>query len=73
MIIDETESKSIYLSQMEEFREAMTNKRRERDLHIRIKDMHIHMRETELKKEEEIKQREEALKKQENELRIRDE
>jgi hypothetical protein len=52
MIIDAAESKSAYLSQMEEFRDAMTNKRCERDLHIRIKEMHTHMRETELKKEE---------------------
>jgi hypothetical protein len=40
---------------MEEFREAMANKYRERDLHVHIKEMHIHIRETELKKEEELK------------------
>jgi hypothetical protein len=62
MIIDAVESKSAYLRLMEEFREAKTIKRRERDLHIHIKEMHIHMRETELKKEEVLQQREETLK-----------
>jgi hypothetical protein len=40
---------------MEEFREPMANKYRERDLYVHIKEMHIHIRETELKKEEELK------------------
>jgi hypothetical protein len=53
MIIDAAESKSAYLRQMEEFRQARANKHHERDLHVRIKEMHTHMRETELKEEEE--------------------
>jgi hypothetical protein len=49
---------------MEEFREAMANKCRERDLHVRIKKIYTHMRENELKEEEEeLKQREKTLKK----------
>jgi hypothetical protein len=48
MIIDATESTSVYLRQMEEFRQAKANKHRERDLNIHIKEMHTHMRETEL-------------------------
>jgi hypothetical protein len=35
---------------MEEFRQAMANKRREKGLHIHIKEMDTHMREIELKK-----------------------
>jgi hypothetical protein len=70
MIIDAVELKSVYLRRMEEFRQARTNKHRERSLHVHIKEMHTHMRETELKEEEEIKQHEEALKKREEELRI---
>jgi hypothetical protein len=48
-------SKSTYLRQMEEFREARANKHHERDIHVHIKGMHTHMRETELKEEEEVK------------------
>jgi hypothetical protein len=57
---------------MEAFREAGTNKHRERDLHVHWKGMHTHMRETELNKEEEekLKQCEDALKKWEKELMI---
>jgi hypothetical protein len=44
MIIDATESKSVYLRQMEEFRQAKANKHRERDLNIHIKEMHSHER-----------------------------
>jgi hypothetical protein len=63
MIIDAVESKSVYLRRIEEFRPARANKRRERDLHVRIKEMHTHMREIELREEEEEhKQRGEALK-----------
>jgi hypothetical protein len=53
MIIDAAESKSVYLRLIEEFCEARANKRRERDIKVRIKEMHTHMRETELMKEEE--------------------
>jgi hypothetical protein len=62
MIIDAAESKSVYLRLIEEFCEARANKRRERDIKVRIKEMHIHMRETELMEEEELKQCEEAIK-----------
>jgi hypothetical protein len=58
---------------MEEFHQARTNKRRERDLHVHIKGMHTHIRETEPKEEEDPKQREEALKKWEREFSIREE
>jgi hypothetical protein len=53
MIIDATEPKSTYLRPMEEFRQARTNKCRERDIYVHIKEMHTHMSETELKLEEE--------------------
>jgi hypothetical protein len=62
MIIDAAESKSVYLRLIEEFCEARANKRRERDIKVRIKEMHTHMRETELMEEEELKQCEEAIK-----------
>jgi hypothetical protein len=74
MIIDAVESKSAYLRRIEEFHPARTNKRHERDLHVRIKEMHTHMREIELREEEEeLKQRGEGLKKWEEELRIQKE
>jgi hypothetical protein len=41
--ISMVELKSSYLRQMEAFREARANKRRERDLHIHVKNMHTHM------------------------------
>jgi hypothetical protein len=50
MIIDTAKSKSEYLQWIEEFCQAMANKRHERDLHIHIKEMHNHIRENELKK-----------------------
>jgi hypothetical protein len=62
MIIDVAESKSVYLRLIEEFCEARANKRRERDIKVRIKEMHTHMRETELMEEEEVKQCEEVIK-----------
>jgi hypothetical protein len=62
MIIDAAESKSVYLRLIEEFCEARANKRRERDIKVRIKEMHTHMRETELMEEEELRQCEEAIK-----------
>jgi hypothetical protein len=73
MKINVVEEKSLYLQQMEIFREARANKRHERDLHVCWKEMHTHMREAELKKEEELKQYEEALRKREEELRIQKE
>jgi hypothetical protein len=42
--INTVELKTVYLRQMEVFCEASANKRRERDLHIRIKEMHTHER-----------------------------
>jgi hypothetical protein len=49
---------------MEEFHQARTNKRCERNLHVRIKEIHTYMRETEVKEEEELKQHKESLKKE---------
>jgi hypothetical protein len=49
---------------MEAFCEARANKRRERDIHVRIKEIHTHMRETKMKKEEEeLKQHEKSSQK----------
>jgi hypothetical protein len=41
MIIDAAEPKSEYLRRMEKFYQARANKRRERDLHVRIKEMKL--------------------------------
>jgi hypothetical protein len=51
MIIDAAEPKSEYLRRMEKFHQARANKRRERDLHVRIKEMQTDMREIEVNEE----------------------
>ena len=72
--IDAKEGTSLYFQQMEAFREKRATKRREAEMHLRIKDMHNHMRETELKEEEEqLREREEAIKKREEDLKLREE
>jgi hypothetical protein len=66
MKIPVTESKRVYLEQMEEMRERRARQVEGREFHIRIKEMHAHRRGTELKEEEEeFQECEEALKKRE--------
>jgi hypothetical protein len=64
MKIPTTESKMLYLEQMEEMCERQTRQLEGKELDIRIKDMHAHMRGTELEQqEEELWEHEETLKK----------
>jgi hypothetical protein len=53
MKIPTTESKMLYLEQMEEMCERRTRQLEGKELDIRIKDMHAHMRGTELEQQEE--------------------
>jgi hypothetical protein len=69
MSINRTESKRLYLEQMEEMREIQARQLQGKELDIRIKKMHYHMRGTELEQEE-LREREEALKKREQELLV---
>jgi hypothetical protein len=69
MKIPATESKMMYLEQIEEMCEKWARQPEGRELDIHIKEMHTHMRGTELK-EEELQKCEEALKKREEELVI---
>jgi hypothetical protein len=73
MKIPATESKRVYLEQMEDMRERRARQLEGRELDIRIKEMHALMRGTKLKEEEEeLREHEEALKKREEELAIRE-
>jgi hypothetical protein len=66
MRINGTESKRLYLEQMEDMRERRVRQLQGKELDICIKEMHDHMRDIELEQvEEELQECEEALKKRE--------
>jgi hypothetical protein len=66
MRINGTESKRLYLEQMEDMRERRVRQLQGKELDICIKEMHGHMRDIELEQvEEELQECEEALKKRE--------
>jgi hypothetical protein len=66
MRINGTESKRLYLEQMEDMCERRVRQLQGKELDICIKKMHDHMRDIELEQvEEELQECEEALKKRE--------